>query len=249
VSPCPRAGTLRVGQRGFTMLELAIAMVVMGLLIVLGAYGPPWLNERLAQDNAGQRMEESAQALLAFARTHHRLPCADGNGNGVEGPGCPAVGQLPYQTLLLAGPTLDRAHLPVVYAVYRNAGTPTLDADLARLIDRARKFDDPPDALNVYDFCRALDNALAATRSANFASTSTRFDGPGGCAAGELDNQAFVLMGAGTEDEDGSGNRADEDNDTAPATCFSSPIRGRDHRYDDIVLSVGFADLIGEVCP
>jgi prepilin-type N-terminal cleavage/methylation domain-containing protein len=236
-------------QRGFTLLELAFSMVVIGLLIAIGAYSVPWLNERLILDQTRHVMTESSDALLAFARTHHRLPCPDDNGDGLENCAT-ASGTLPHLSLLLPAAVLDSAHRPIAYAVYRNSNaTLSLDADLARLVNRIDDFDDLPNTLNVFDFCQALRNAVPAQSSAQFASTSTRITAGGGCAAGEVTNQAFVLASSGLEDRDGDGAPADEDNADANANCFSSPLRGRDEDHDDVVLAVSLATLLGEFCP
>lgn len=236
-------------QRGFTLLELALAVVVIGLLIAVGAYSVPWLNERLILDKTRHVMTESSEALIAFAHTHHRLPCPDDNGDGFED--CAAAsGTLPHRTLMLPAAVRDAANRPIAYAVYRNSsGTPSLDADLARLVNRVDDFDNPPATFNVCDFCEALKNSVPAAASAGFASTSTRINAAGGCAAGEVTNQAFVLASSGFEDRDGDAAAADEDNADGNTNCFSSPLRGRDDVYDDVVVAVGFATLLGGFCP
>lgn len=239
-----------LGQRGFTLLELAVSLVVAGLLIAIGAWTAPWLNERPARDKARQVINEASQAVLAFSRTHYRLPCPDTNGDGLEDcGGATASGAVPWETLLLSAPVLDTAHQSLIYAAYRSPNaTLALDADLVILKNRIDDFDNPPVTYNMCDFCQALRNAVPAASGAGLASTSTRIDSGGGCGAGEVNNQAFVLASTGFEDR-GGGGLADEDNADGFANCFSSPLRGRDADYDDIVAAVGFTKLIGELCP
>jgi len=234
---------------GFTLLELAVVMVVIGLMIAIGARTVPWINEEADRDVTRKTMEEASQALIAFARTHHRLPCPDDDDDGDEDCGV-ATGSIPFRTLLLSDRVRDAAHGLIVYSVYRNANaTLSLDADLARIVNRIDDFDNPPDMLNECDLCEALRNAIPAAASAGFTSTSNRLATSGGCAAGEVNNQAFVLASAGFEDRDGINDLPDEDNADATDTCFSSPLRGRDDGFDDIVTAVGFTRLAGEICP
>lgn len=239
-----------LGQRGFTLLELAVALVVAGLLIAIGAWTAPWLNEQPVRDKTRQVMDETSQAILAFSRTRYRLPCPDTNGDGLEDcGGATANGAVPWETLLLPAPVLDATHQGLVYAAYRSPNaTLSLDADLVILKNRIDDFDNPPGTYNMCDFCQALRNAVPAAAGAGLASTSTRIDSGGGCVAGEVNNHAFVLASTGFEDRDGGG-LADEDNADGLANCFASPLRGRDADYDDIVTAVGFATLIGELCP
>jgi hypothetical protein len=86
--------------RGFSLLELAIIVLILGLLTTL-----TWkfLAHRVQQQVAvttHSLLERADWALTGFIMSHHRLPCPDTNQDGMED--CAAtsqVGTLPYRTL------------------------------------------------------------------------------------------------------------------------------------------------------
>lgn len=91
---------MRVRQRGFSLLELAVALVVLGGLagVAFAAAGAVAQRHRIAE--AQQALERGEQALVAFAHSRHRLPCPDSDGSGRED--CrsgTASGRLPYRAL------------------------------------------------------------------------------------------------------------------------------------------------------
>ncbi len=77
-------------QGGFSLVEVAIAMVIVGLLV--GGLLMPLS----AQVEQGQRDETAAaldairEALIGYAIANRRLPCPDANGNGLADDACPA---------------------------------------------------------------------------------------------------------------------------------------------------------------
>ncbi len=233
---------------GLTLLEMAVALIIIGLLAAVGAYTTPWINEELQRERTRKALDEASEALVAFARTHHRLPCPDGDSDGEEDCGT-ASGTLPHLDLLLDAPVLDQAHRPVVYAVYRRtSGSPALDSDLASLVNRFDAYDETAGSLNACDFCEALRTPVPGGPVSGYASTSTQFTA-GGCTAGNVLNQAFVVASYGIEDRDGAADAADGDNGDGNPVCFSSPLRGRDDSFDDIVRAMDFATLAGRLCP
>ena len=85
-------------QRGWTLLELAVVLVIAALLAVVALPLLP-LGTRLSEEQlAEQRLLEAQDALLGFARAQLRLPSADADGDGKEDAGA-ASGRLPYKTL------------------------------------------------------------------------------------------------------------------------------------------------------
>ncbi len=71
-------------QSGFTLTEIAIVMLVIGLVLV-GALGPVNRLFQISQTNANQeRLDAARDALLSFAAINGRLPCPDRTGDGVE---------------------------------------------------------------------------------------------------------------------------------------------------------------------
>lgn len=144
--------TVRSGfaaARGFTLIELALALLVLGLIAALALALLPQLTDRMRLDETGIGTDLVDEAVVGFALANNRLPCPDTNDDGLEGGagGCePAdeVGRLPFRDLGLPGPALDEARLPLRYAVYRNPGA---DADLVSLEERFEPA--LPDALEI----------------------------------------------------------------------------------------------------
>lgn len=80
--PCPAA---RAG-RGFTLLEMAVVLLILGLLVA-GLLGP--LETQLEARDRRQtlaELERIADALYGYALTHGRLPCPDADGDGRPDP-------------------------------------------------------------------------------------------------------------------------------------------------------------------
>jgi len=70
-------------QSGFTLLEMAVVMVVLGLLIG-GSLIPLSIQmEKKDRDSTGRQLEDMREALIGFALSNGRLPCPDVDGDGV----------------------------------------------------------------------------------------------------------------------------------------------------------------------
>lgn len=85
-------------QKGFTLVEIAVVMVILGLLLTGGMKLAGVLTKQKVTAENRQYMELVKTSLLAYAHAHGKLPFADtdNDGNADE----PAVdGFLPYKTL------------------------------------------------------------------------------------------------------------------------------------------------------
>ncbi|MCG2576593.1 type II secretion system GspH family protein [Dechloromonas sp. XY25] len=126
---------IRRANRGFTLIELAIVLIIVallsgGLMMTVSAQ-----MERIATSDTQRRLDEARDALLGFAAANGRLPCpAVGGATGIEGPLGGGVcsnnwdGFLPAITLGI-GPTNDNGYAldgwgnPIRYAIttYNNS--------------------------------------------------------------------------------------------------------------------------------
>lgn len=74
----PRAG-------GFTLVEMAVVLAIVGLLLVMGMYTLSAQTEQRAREETQRRLEQARDALLGFAVANGRLPCpASSTSSGVE---------------------------------------------------------------------------------------------------------------------------------------------------------------------
>jgi prepilin-type N-terminal cleavage/methylation domain-containing protein len=111
---------IHTDQGGFTLIEIAVVMVIIGLLAGGGVSLMRVLTERKARNEALAYLKETHASLSGFAERTGRLPYADSDNDGVENNGI-AAGTLPYRTLQ-AAPT-DPYKRPLRYALNPNLGT------------------------------------------------------------------------------------------------------------------------------
>lgn len=254
---------VRHGQTdGFTLVELSIALVVIGLVTAVGLaiYRPTAETKRGMVAVIFQKQVE--QALFNFALTHHRLPCADTTGDGYEATNCQddntaRTGAVPYATLGIISNGLSTGNINtsqnIIYGVYRKSNSnPVYDADLAVIKERTGNAIDSTSYQDINDFRQALINAESATVE----KTQVYVTGDGyttsdeNCLNNVVANAAFYLASTGAEDMDGDGNPFDGVNvnlkkDGSGSQCFASPTRLHDAGYDDFVQGVSFNGLLG----
>lgn len=91
-------------QRGFTLIEIAIVIFIVGLLLagLIAAVGPQIEARERRQTQLA--IEDARVALYGFAMAAGRLPCPDTSGDGAEDCAPPMVerGWLPWVTLGLS---------------------------------------------------------------------------------------------------------------------------------------------------
>ena len=107
-------------NRGFTLIEIAIVILVVGLLAGGGISLMGTLAIHKTRNETLDYLQQSKVALISFARIHGRLPWADTDADGVENPST-STGDLPYLTLRV-GPT-DPNRRVLRYAINNNLGT------------------------------------------------------------------------------------------------------------------------------
>lgn len=87
-------------QDGFTLIEIAIVLVILGILAGGGMSLLSVLTERKARNETIAYLKSTKEALISFANISGRLPWADTDNDGNENTGS-ARGRLPYLTLNL----------------------------------------------------------------------------------------------------------------------------------------------------
>lgn len=102
------------------MIEIAVVMVIIGLLAGGGISLMGMLTQRKARNETIDYLKRAETALISFAGINGRLPWADTNGNGNENNGSTS-GDLPYQTLKVM-PT-DPYKRVLKYALNGNLGS------------------------------------------------------------------------------------------------------------------------------
>ena len=85
-------------EKGFTLIEIAIVMVIIGLLMGGGASIFRVLNERKTRNNTIDYLKEVKESLKNYANINGTLPNADTNGDGLPD-GTSTVGTIPYVTI------------------------------------------------------------------------------------------------------------------------------------------------------
>lgn len=231
----------RSGTAGFTLLEVAVVLVVLGTLGMLVTSSFSGVDATRARQRAGAEAQAAASALRMFVLASRRLPCPDANGDGREGDAsgaCPPtlkLGWLPYETLGLAPTRLG-------YGVFR-AG-PGADLVVPRTTADTR-FDDGT---------LALRSTLAAAAGATPGSDRPYTTGDGmqlgneNCAGNVVANPAFIVVAPAT-DRDGDGDLFDGVNTGLPnnGNCIAAPSRTFDANYDDVVVTDSAHALLGWV--
>ena len=239
---------------GFTLVEVAVALAILAVIATTAAatYHSFFNASRTRMASDASLISMSA-AVIAFAKSHNRLPCPDFSGTGNEGlvaGVCPPisannqVGWFPYVSVGLSEPApMVRA----VYGVYRTA-----TVDLANAQEHGGDPIGAPTYADGADLLQAL--RIASTQAASGADIYLTGDGvtsAENCAGNVRSNPAYVILAPG-EDMDGDGSALDGIDhgfETIPTTdlCFPAPNRAVDSTFDDRTLAVGFNALMANL--
>jgi len=250
----------RAAQAGFTMVELAVALVVAGLMSWAAFSGYETVTAQQQIERGRAEAQQLQSIVRAFALRHGRLPCPD---SSVAGTGYEAltagvcttgtqVGWFPYVSVGLELPVpLLRAR----YSVFRDPNVvDTADADLA--VVKERTGDPVPDPSNpnasaspnyrdTTDLIAALNTASRKTA----ATARTYLTGDGG-PAGAIDCAGNLVMVAAywvivpLDDKDNDGSRFDAPH-VPVSTCAASPSAPLRFGSDDVVVAESPAQLAG----
>ncbi len=226
---------LTQGQAGFTLIEMAIVVVIVGVVISIVSTVLPALIQSSKIKKAQAILEKVDYTLQGYISANGRLPCPDVDGDGVEtavdrSPGatpptddtCTSyVGTLPFVTLGLSSGT-DNWQNPIRYGVYEEM----IRTTQAGLCAQA------PCALCLADFAINPNSAWVNTHDG--VNTTT---------------VAYVIASGGPKDLDSAVKKTAGRNATAPSTGqFESPNMITSPAYDDLLRSGALTFLQGRLC-
>ena len=245
-------------QRGFSLIELSVALVVTGLLGLLVWRWILAVQEPATVEKIQQQLSEAQAAVEGFVLANHRLPCPAVAATGAEACSNPAAVALPWRALGLSS-GMGQLH----YGVNRGGG-----ADLAALpaptVSPDLNFDfvgiplsSPPvsntSATAAIDAASQAVTLIAAANSRRsqvngldwcqvLRSYSANPSAPGVLQAGNVTVSlpvAYILVHAGQNGQ------FDGNNTLGVGGSFKYDLPGReqDAQYDDVARAVGPADL------
>lgn len=241
-------------QRGFSLIELSITLVIIGVISMASLQVYNAVNNFRNQALAKKVLLQAQEALVFFAKGNYRLPCPDINGDGYEDcAGGFKTGQFPFYTVGLPVSSqvadVDIGFQKLVYGVYRDSAN---DAELTVLTERTGDSLGDANYQNMDDFKKALSNASLQAFNANqpFITGDNHSTGSEDCLTNRVANGAFWLASSSVEDADGDGNAFDGVNasltvDGTGFLCFAAPSRRQDANYVDRVSGLSFSELIG----
>ena len=223
---------LTLGQAGFTLIEMAIVVVIVGVVISIVSTVLPSLIQSSKIKKAQSVLEKVDYTLQGYITANGRLPCPDADGDGVEDriagstpptdDACSAyIGTLPYVTLGISSGT-DNWQNPIRYGVYEDLIRTTQSGLCAPA----------PCALCLADF--AINPNSAWVKTSDGVNDTT---------------VAYVIASGGPKDLDAAGGFFDGRNSTAQATgTFESPNMIIGPTYDDLLRSGALTFLQGRIC-
>ncbi|ABK46081.1 hypothetical protein Mmc1_3596 [Magnetococcus marinus MC-1] len=255
-------------QHGFTMIELSMVLVVVGLLIAASISLLPGTQQSLELKETKSILKEMKAALVGYAAANGHLPCPDMNAtpDGTEdrtGAVCDgAVGFFPYRTLGL-GNGVDAWGGHVVYGIHdANAQGDLTDNSVNMCLDTSElvklsKLDLINDLNSGVRISKMITQDLGANPSINFS-----------CVDADSMAVALILISKGPTDANANGDgattytkRFDGNNEDVLAdSCFDTPERVwflpnvdtttavPATSYDDVVEVMGFTSLYAKAC-
>lgn len=163
VKPVYPSMAVATKERGFSLLEVAVVLMITGLLsfsLVMSAGNTMGDRDRYRARQIGESLRE---AVRAFALANARLPCPDTSGSGWEGNAdgvcgvSDQAGWFPYKTM---GLDLPDARFLAAYSVYRRSSEiAEKDADLVVNKDRTGNSASAPNYQSTANLIVAINNA------------------------------------------------------------------------------------------
>lgn len=229
-------------QGGMTLIEIALTLVILGLVTSLLAALIPAIQQLAISEESITDYSEVDDAVAGFALATGRLPCADSDGDGVED--CSAVtGYFPYVTVGMGGPLRNANGYDYRYGVYSRADSSIMnDVALTAIQDRWEPTLaaglPPATALTAYgnlsqlDLCRALGVGRQSSVDSSYLNVAS---------TASSEHVAYVLVDPGAADLDGDGSLFDGLNSSG--VTFEHPTTAGSSDYDDQVEVVYFDQM------
>ncbi|MFH2058220.1 MAG: type II secretion system protein [Pseudomonadota bacterium] len=213
-------------ESGFTLIEMSMVMVIMGIVISIMMTVMPGLLKTGKIKEARAVLSKYDYVLQGYALANNRLPFADNNGDGLEDN--VFVGTLPYRTLGLTHGN-DVWGQPVKYAVYGvNPGADNLTTNII----------EPPATTLAETFIANMNAAAITPLNPNIVYVTDSDT----CAGGNRLNQAYVIASGGPKDMDGINGYFDLCNGAAGAG-FNADNKIQSLDYDDLVRPMSIGEL------
>jgi len=238
-------------ENGYTLIELSVAVMIIGLVVTVLASLYPKITESTAKQQSQNQSVKLEQTILGFIFATGRLPCPASDMNGVED--CSLEkGELPYRTLGLAVPVRNQAGVALRYAVFDKALTGAGDMELTVLKDRYQAYITTDDNSvsnrpvaqhtilnagnpNSMDMCQALLNG------SNTTGDSTKLHTGSGAS---LKHIAYLIHDLGLEDADSLNGLFDGSNTvTTTDLAFNAPTDSPVSTNDDRIYVKTFDQL------
>lgn len=223
-----------------TLIELSLVMIISGIILSILIGMTPLLFSADKVKDTRTIINNADHALRGYMSVHRRLPCPDTDGDGQENredngtadnptdDSCPSYeGNLPFVTL----------GLPSGRDVWKNRLRYGVYSDLTRT-------DTDSFCSNLVGFI----NASATTGSEEPGETDKLYVTARSDPLNPSVNMAYVIISGGLKDVDGSGNRFDGFNGSAPPHQFECEERLANGDYDDIVKTRTLSYLYGKHC-
>lgn len=241
-------------QRGFNLVETAIAVAVLGIVLLTVMLGQQGSGGPVSPPGESGMMDLILAETIKFAKKNNRLPCPDVAGTGVED--CTAsVGGVPFTTIgvSLPGTAADAVIAKkFIYGVYRGAAAAS---DLAVAAERSV----PADAasagasyMNLDDFRQGIINAWAEVPAAPGADTNRIYvtgndagSGASNCTTNKVTNVALVIAYSGKNGVFEGAQPGLSWPTGGGVKCFVGPNKPVSADYDDQVRAVSFPELLG----
>ncbi len=216
------------GQAAFTLIEMSIVMVIIGILVSIVMTVMPSVVKTAKIKEARAKLSKYEKALQGYAISNYRLPFADSNGDGRENTNT-YVGTLPFLTLGLSSGS-DPWNNPVKYAVY---GKPY---GVWSLTDTSKA-----------NLCNVLTQINNSINASGF-DRKVAYTCKDACVTPPQDsvNQAFILASGGARDKDGANGYFDGCN--GRGTRFNADNRIHANDYDDVVRSFSLNEFNQMIC-